>query len=266
MDPPGITPPTDLVKPPDNRPRQQYVPHIRIVSLPRVVKTHHARYNQRVKQTLLPGAQTRAVALAVIIAIQGWMALPIPHKVTVHSLKSPEAHEELTRWMGVIHDVGIDRSRAEVAADLEYWTSTIHKTWSTVSKPTAPIRKLLGVHQRWALFASPDTYPTILVVSVHDGNSWTEVYRRLDPGKDFMRDELGFRRVRGVHDGVGQQANPAWLRMADWIVARALTEYPEAKRGRVQAVQMHSVAPPKPPDTSQRVLFRAIRTRRDLGL
>ena len=208
----------------------------------------------------------RAFLLLVVIATQAWLALPVPHKITAQSLRAPEAKEELARWIHVLRTLGVERSRKDIVADLEHWTTAVHSTWAKLSRPVAPAKRLLGFNQRWALFASPDTHPTVLVVSVHRDGTWHELYRRHDASKTFMKAELGFRRVRGVHDGVGQQPNPAWKQMADWILVRALTEHPAASRGRVQAVQMHSVAPPEPPDPQQTVLFSAIRTRKDLDL
>ena len=110
-------------------------------------------------------APVRAALLAIVIAIQLVLAIPSTERITEGSLRRPEAREELDRWMALLDTIGIDWTREEVSTGLIRVNDTVKGAHSTLVKPIRPVKRYLGFNQAWALFASPDTHPNLLVIS-----------------------------------------------------------------------------------------------------
>jgi hypothetical protein len=209
-------------------------------------------------------AKVRATLLVIVILTQVFLALPLPHRVSESTLKRPEAKEEFSRWMSLIHGVGLDWTRNEVKTGLISWTHSIADTHKSISRPLKPFRTYLGIGQSWALFAAPDTHPNRLEVAARIDGNWEMVFRRIDPEHTLMKPQISFRRVRGIHDGVGNRPGKVYRAFCDFIAAGMFDAKPGADAVRIRMYRHHVAPPHKPPVDDVHLRHTVVVTREDL--
>ena len=209
-------------------------------------------------------AKIRAALLALLLLSQVFLALPMPHKVSESTLRRPEAKEELSRWMSLIRGVGLDWTRDQVKTELIAWTHWLADTHKTASIPLKPARKYLGIGQSWALFAAPDTHPNRLEVAARVDGDWQLVFRRLDPEHTLLSSQISFRRVRGVHDSVGNRPGKVYRAFCDLIAEGVFEQHPDADAIRVRMYRHHITPPHKPADDAVHLRHTIVVSRDEL--
>ena len=209
-------------------------------------------------------ARIRAVLLALVILSQLFLALPMPHKVSESDLRKPEAKEELGRWMDLIRTVGLDWEEASVRRELISWTQWLANGHKKLSTPLKPARTYFGIGQSWALFAAPDTHPNRLQVEARVDGVWQLVFRRVDSEHQMLGSQISFRRVRGVHDGVGARPGDIYRAFSKFVARGVFAEMPEADAIRVRMYSYHATPPHKPADDAVKLRHTVIVTREEL--
>lgn len=209
-----------------------------------------------------PWPKVRAALLAVVIALHGWLALPVPPAVDPGVARRPEVREELDRWHAFLSGLGVQRTKQELLELTVSVTGALSAAHRGAVAPVRPLLKLTKTGQGWALFASPDTHPWRLEAHAKIDGRWQLVFRRLDPDHARLAGPLSFRRVRGVYDS--GSARGTYKSFARWLGNALLDELPEASHVRVRLVRLHVVRPGEPPDRKERPRHEVV-TARDRG-
>ncbi len=213
----------------------------------------------------------RGALLLAVVGVQGFAALPLPHSARKSQYDTPIAQEEIGRWQAAFAKLGVEVTRGEIV-DVA-WASaqgsvTLRKT---VLRPFDGLLRWTGTGQGWGLFTTPDAFPHQLRVWIQpttapgatEASLWRLVYAGLDPDANWRVDQLAYRRVRGVYDGQTTRPGASWDKVARWIAARALEDFPEAARVRVGFVRRHSRLPGESADTTETTRHLRIHTRGD---
>lgn len=184
-------------------------------------------------------ARSRALLIALALAIHGLAAAPLPHAVTRQDLRDPVAREELARWAARLGTSPEDLSERLVAA-----TGQIARARRALLAPVQPLLRLTGTGQGWALFANPDIYPSRLEIRIRRAGkpNFEPLYLRLDPERDWADDLLSYRRVRGIYDagGNGNRPRAPYRRFADWIGHRVLSADPTVEEVEIRMQRTHT--------------------------
>ena len=206
----------------------------------------------------MPSPKVRAALLAVVIAVHGVAAAPLPNGVSEGDFKNPIARDEMRRWSEILKGVGIEATPEELAKTalgLGKKTSELRKT---LLKPFGPIFRVSGTGQGWGLFTYPNSYPHRMEIDMRVGDQWQTLFRALDPEHTWMEHHLTYRRVRGVYDDNVMSTRSSYNNFVRWIAKRAFEDFPQAEAVRVRMIRSHVVLPGAPPDPETTV--RLIRT------
>lgn len=195
-------------------------------------------------------AIVRAGFIALVLAVHGLAAAPLPHVVTRRDLESPVAAEEVDRWAQRLTALGYTISPQELGEKVISITGLIGGTHRALLRPFRPMFRYTGTGQGWGLFANPDIFPSRLEIRAQRGGDWQTVYLRLDPMHRWGADVLTFRRVRGIYDagGYGKRPQAPYRRFADWIGRRLLESDPEVTAVEVRMLRTHTTLRGQRPD------------------
>jgi len=205
--------------------------------------------------------RNRGIILAIVVAVHGFAALPIPQAVNPSMMESPVAIAESERWSEILSRLGIQRDAPTLRAD----TMRISKQLSSARKkalsPFSQLFRYTGTGQGWGFFNTPDAYPDQLRVEADIDGQWVLLYAALSKEADFLADKLTYRRVRGVYDGNTDRPGDSYNHMVDWIADETFTAFPDAKRVRVSFVRTHTTVPGVPPDDMSKARLKRLRKR-----
>lgn len=190
----------------------------------------------------------RAAALTIVLVVHGIAASPLPKSVKRAQFETAMAREELDRWAGILGGVGIAITREELAERSYAIGTDLAALRTTLLGPARPWFRLSGTGQAWGLFTYPDSWPHQLVVEIRVGTEWRTIYAGLDPDAAWRRDQLAYRRVRGVYDGNSSKPGKSYQPFVNWIGRLALADFPEAEEARVKFLRFHTRAPGEPQD------------------
>lgn len=187
----------------------------------------------------------RAVAITLALVANAVYALPIPPAVTATKMEEEGRQRDLQAWEETLHAVGVPVDHDQLERLVVSTTTAFDDAHRTMKAPFKPLFDLLGADQSWALFASATTRPDRLEVSVQRKGSdeWETLLRRLDPCCTWHESQLEYRRIRGVWDGQGKKARPAYKGLTKWIASQVFAEMPDAAKVRVRLVRGHSTYP-----------------------
>jgi hypothetical protein len=197
----------------------------------------------------------RAALLAVVLLVHGLAASPMPRSVKRSQFDTPIGKEEMDRWVGILGTIGVPISREKLSDDVYAVGSFFAGLRGALLDPFKPWFRVTGTGQGWGLFTYPDSFPHQLVVEVHTG-AWRTVYAGLDPDAGWMRDQLAYRRIRGVYDGNTRKPGPSYDTFVAWVAARAFADFPDADQARIGFVRLHSTAPGVPKDSERSPRFQ----------
>lgn len=203
----------------------------------------------------------RAALLALVLAVHGYLALPIPGKVSEASFKHPIADEELARWSGILSGVGIERTPDELKVELIERFGGLAEARKESIKPIRPLLRLTGTGQAWGLFTYPNSFPHTMHIQLQVDGQWRPLYLPLDPEHDWNKRLFVFRRIRGVYDDNANNARQSYDNFVDWVALMALREHPEASAVQVHYVRGHVTLPGEPKDPSTKEKHKRVRTR-----
>ncbi|MDP2315591.1 MAG: hypothetical protein Q8P41_22015 [Pseudomonadota bacterium] len=214
---------------------------------------------------LLPRDHVRAALIAVVLLVSGIAASPMPKSVRRAHFETPIAIEEVDRWVGILGGVGVTVTRKELA-DRTY---TVGKFFAdlrgTLLGPFKGWFRVTGTGQGWGLFTYPDSYPHQLVIEVRAAGSapgsedgWRPIYAALDPDAAWHRDQLAYRRVRGVYDGNTRKPGPSYDNFVAWASRQAFADLPDAAEVRIGFIRTHSTMPGVQPDPERLPKFQRV--------
>jgi hypothetical protein len=174
----------------------------------------------------------RAVIIAVVLLANAIQAIPYA-KMEEGDLDDPSYRqgdiEQWHRWLGGVLPVGVEDFGRLVRRSI--WAS--HETLRMLRWPTDRLFKAAHVGQQWGLFAVVTESPDSLVVEVRRDMEWETLYRRLDGDHDWHDDQLKYRRIRGVWDGVKSEPKGTYKRLTVWIARTVFREQADVDRVRV---------------------------------
>lgn len=206
----------------------------------------------------MPSPKVRAALLAIVIAVHGVAAAPLPSGVSASQFKNPIAQDEMRGWSRILSRIGIERSPeqlAEQALALGKQTSELRKT---LLKPFGPLLRVTGTGQGWGLFTYPNSYPHRMEIQVREKGTWRVIFRALDPEHAWLEPTLTYRRVRGVYDDNVLNPRSSYNNFVRWVAGRAFEDFPDADAVRVRMIRSHVTLPGKPDDPETTV--RLVRT------
>ena len=203
----------------------------------------------------------RAVVITFALAVHCMIAAPSPHAVDKTDLRRPEGREEIDRWRSLLATLGLKYTRAELSDEVVYWTSAINRVHRRLRSPFRPWLRTTGTGQAWALFASPDTHPHRLEVFVHVEGEWVPIFKRNQPGYDFLDSTFRYRRVRGVYDGSTHKQRIPYWNFTRWVARKALVAYPDADQVKIHMVRTHTTLPWEPVDLREKARAERVITR-----
>jgi hypothetical protein len=114
--------------------------------------------------------------------------------------------------------------------------------------PTDRLFKALHVSQQWGLFAIVTETTDRVLIEVRRDKEWETLYRRLDGEHDWHDDQLKYRRIRGVWDGVKEEPKGTYKRFTVWIARVIFREQPDVDRVRVVLERTVNTLPWEEPD------------------
>lgn len=199
----------------------------------------------------MPGwPSVRAALMALVLAVYGLAALPLPHSARRAMFDEPVAREELAAQAALLGRVGVAVTPAQVADVLQASNELGVAVYERTLKPLAPLFRWTGTGQSWGLFTYPDTFPHQLTVEVRAGPKapWVTWFAGLDPEHAWMRDVIAYRRVRGVYDGQTSKPGASWNNLTRWLARRAFEQDATLTSVRVSFRRFHSVRPGEPAD------------------
>jgi hypothetical protein len=103
--------------------------------------------------------------------------------------------------------------------------------------PWRPIKDVLAVSQRWAVFSTTGgvRYRMWVEARTAHSESWTLLYRAQDPEHTFLADTLTYRRVRNVYNpsrSIG--AKSTYPAFASWLAREIFDREPQFDEVRVR--------------------------------
>lgn len=208
-------------------------------------------------------AHLRAAILAVVIAVNGWVAIPIGPRITEKDLAKADAKEQVDEWMGLLDRVGVTRAQFEtfVVKGSGFFVDLDN----TVSKPIRPVNQLFRTNQSWALFTGADRTPMRFAVRGYTADGTERLlFRRLDPDATFLGGVLNFRRVRGIYDIDKEDLPKRYKVLTRWIATRAFEEHPDLVAVEVLQEEQRTPLPGQAADPAVKLRHRMKVTREDL--
>lgn len=198
----------------------------------------------------------RAGALALVIGIHMWVALPLKTEVTPRSLANPVAQEELQHWAERLNGWGMEITADELQTRVIEHGATVGGFRAATLKPLRPALRITGTGQSWGLFTYPNTYPHRLDVTVLGDQGWQLIYRALDPEHDWRAQTFTYRRVRGVYDDSSFQKARSYEHFCKTVAQWAADDFPDVTAVRVSMTKSHVTLPGKPldPETTERMI------------
>ena len=194
--------------------------------------------------------QARAGLLAVVIAINLFIAVPWGPRITEDSLKKPIAADEVTGWMTLLDSLGVPMSRATFERLVVQVSGAIYTVDQAIQAPVKPLMRITGTGQAWALFSTPDSRPARLEIDGRTGDHgpFEPLYKRWDPDHAMLSSQLTFRRIRGVYDGQSNSPGRAYRNFNRWVARQIFQRRPDLDRVRIRFIRTHTVPPTSPPD------------------
>lgn len=209
-------------------------------------------------------AHIRGAILALVLAVNGWVALPIGPRVTEKDLLKADAREQVDEWMSFLGPLGVTREGFEnfVVKGSGFFVDLDH----TVSTPIHPVNQLFRTGQSWALFSGADRTPLRFIVRGYtaDGSQRT-LFRRLDSEATFLGGVLNFRRVRGIYDLDRAELPKRYKILARWIAVRAFDAYPDLEAVEILQEEQRTPLPGQKPDLSVKQRYKVRVTRESLA-
>ena len=208
-----------------------------------------------------PTAKTRAVLIALVLCLHGFMATPLPRPVVRQH--APGSLRELANWRDQLAQFGVQVSNEQLVSWVKLGSAPA--LWRrTLLTPIRPVHAFTGVGQGWGFFAVPVTHPRRLEVYLLQGDEERLLFRRLDEMYDWRADWFADRHVRGVYDSI-RGKKPTYKRFVRSVATFALEEFPAATGVRVQLVRTQTPHPTRPAATSEvKVLLAETVLRTDL--
>lgn len=203
----------------------------------------------------------RAALLAVVVAVHGFAALPMPRAVSADRAGSAAGKVEVQLWLDVLASLGLHPTAAELLSTVNAIGKAATGLRQAVLAPAKPLMRITQTGQSWALFAYPDRFPQRLEVHGRaTGGDWELLYRALDPDHQVVGPQIRFRRVRGVYDTAASRASAGkvYERFVDHVAAEVFALRPDLDEVQLRMVQFHVALPG---ETAQPDTVRLRRTR-----
>ncbi|MCB9688462.1 MAG: hypothetical protein H6735_25725 [Alphaproteobacteria bacterium] len=173
----------------------------------------------------------RAIVIAIAIFANLVVAIPTA-KIDDDELADPEYRQsDVRNWYRWTGGLGMDEERfRELALGIMTgWRDAVR----LVRAPFQPFFSLVHTNQQWGLFAVVGERKETVVIEVRRNGQWETLYRRLDPEHTWHDDQLKYRRIRGVWDGVKEEPKGTYKRLTVWLAKEIFTEQPDVDRVRV---------------------------------
>lgn len=197
----------------------------------------------------VPIRTLRAIVIAIAIVANAIYALPMV-KMAPEDLDNPEwRRRQVDHWFTAIDKLwpgeGLPATRDEAAALFRSVMWSERETVRMLRRPFKTIFDRLHMNQQWGLFAVVTEAPDRFVIEVRRNKEWEPLYRRLDPCCTWHDDQLKYRRVRGVWDGVKEKEEPkgTYKRLSTWIARMIFVEQPDVDRVRIVLEKSYETLP-----------------------
>lgn len=189
----------------------------------------------------------RAVVITIVLLVNGIYALPYS-KMEEENVTDPDWQKgDFAIWYGWLDPIlWMDQADFSAVMRRVWWAE--HETVRMMRLPFKPVFDRLHVNQQWGLFAVVSEAPDRLVVEVRRNKEWEILYRRLDGQHDWHDNQLKYRRIRGVWDGVKEEPKGTYKRMARWIARMVFLEQPDVDRVRIVLEKEREALPWEEPD------------------
>lgn len=190
----------------------------------------------------------RAIVIAIAVLANLVVAIPTA-RIKDEDLADPEYRKvDIENWYEWTGGFGMtpERFRGVILGTLTGWRDTV----KLVRAPFQPFFSLTHTNQQWGLFAVVGERKETVVIEVRRDGKWETLYRRLDPEHTWHDDQLKYRRIRGVWDGVKDEPKGTYKRLTVWLAKEIFTEQPDVDRVRILLERSRMTLPWEPIDTA----------------
>lgn len=206
----------------------------------------------------------RATLLTVVVVANLLHGIP-PGKIEEADLDDDDWRKgQFSLSYMIFENLGLYDDFTEYRRDARAFLWAYKQKVRALQKPGRVYFGRVKSSQRWGLFAVVTERPDALLVEIKVDGEWRTLYRRLDPEHDWLDDQLKYRRIRGIWDGVKDEPKPAHSRFRSWLARRVFAEFPRAKEVRISLERGRLSAPWEA--LNEEVTIRAARslTRKDV--
>jgi len=187
--------------------------------------------------------QLRAALVLLHVVAMLLLALPSTGRMKDRGRwKGQRTQRELALWSERLRSWGIDTDAPRLEARLWGMAQRYVAFRESVGRPLEPYVAVAGVVQPWGMFRSPQRRPGELQIEVDDGDGYRIVYLSRSVEHGYLADQLDHNRFRKLI-GRAVRRRPLFDALADFAIARASTDFPQARRIRVTMQRFDSLPP-----------------------
>jgi hypothetical protein len=155
-------------------------------------------------------AKLRAALVAYFVFFNALAALPTPGEPSAERLQRPFEREELRRWTGFFHAIGIDTNPDRLARGYVAFSRAVERARSIVLAPIQGWFELTQSGQNWHLFGTPGRVVSALRVTVHSAAGDEVLFESGDAARRWNVDFLEYRRIRAIYKPSRRGAPPTY--------------------------------------------------------
>ncbi|MFT5685676.1 MAG: hypothetical protein ACI8RZ_006630 [Myxococcota bacterium] len=180
-----------------------------------------------------------------LIAITA-VAFPAPVGMRRSDLDNPDVKAAIEAWRGVAEAVGVQVNPETFEEKLWVAGTGLLTTRQSALAPLQPYYRYAGTRQSWSMFGYLNHTPARLEIHIDHGTGWAPLFIARTTAHTWRAHQFDQERIRGLVNAFSWRNGRGKLRkVADWVALLAATDFPEAKRIRLQ---MHARPLPDPAD------------------
>lgn len=169
------------------------------------------------------------------------LSLPSSRKLSDRARwKNQRTQREFALWAQRLKGWGVDTDAARFEKRLWSVSQQYLGLQRIVVIPFQSYDRLGGMVQGWGMFRSPQRRPAVLRVEVFEAHRWHTVYLSRSPEHTYLATQLDHNRIRKLVGRSGRNGR-IFEELARWIVSKAATDFPHARKARVTLERFESL-------------------------
>lgn len=169
------------------------------------------------------------------------LSIPSPTGVRDNATwNNPVTQRQVMSWARVGHSLGLGRDPQSLVQWGRQVAIEVLDVRDVVVAPFVPYTRVVGAGQRWQMFASINSEPSRLSVSIRQGpdDPFVPLYIARDPAHAWRAEQLDQERSRGfMNDWSWGHDQNDYKYFARWLARQAARDFPEADALQVCMLQ-----------------------------